>query len=86
MAYVTEKRGVHYAVIHQGRNPVTGRERRRWHRCDDRADAERVARELGEEHDRRHRTGSSTTLGDFLLVTGCPTGRDRSAAPPTCPT
>ena len=34
MAYVTEKRGVHYAVIYEGRNPVTGRERRRWHRCE----------------------------------------------------
>lgn len=39
MAYVTEKRGVQYAVIYEGRNPVTGRERRRWHRCEDRAEA-----------------------------------------------
>ena len=26
MAYVTEKRGVHDAVIYEGTNPVTGRE------------------------------------------------------------
>ena len=39
MAYVTEKRGVFYAVIYEGRNPVSGRERRRWHRCDDHAAA-----------------------------------------------
>lgn len=72
MAYVTEKRGVHYAVIYEGRNPVTGRERRRWHRCEDRADAERVARQLGAAHQRRHRAGSSTTLSDYLLGTWLP--------------
>ena len=67
MAYVTEKRGVHYAVIYEGRNPVTGRERRRWHRCEDRTDAERVAQALTTDHERRHRAGSSMTLGDYLL-------------------
>ena len=67
MAYVTEKRGVHYAVIYEGRNPVTGRERRRWHRCEDRIEAERVARTLTAEHERRYRAGSSMTLGDYLL-------------------
>ncbi len=67
MAYVTEKRGVHYAVIYEGRNPVTGRERRRWHRCESRIDAERLARTLTAEHERRHRAGSSMTLGDYLL-------------------
>ena len=67
MAYVTEKRGVHDAVIYEGRNPVSGRERRRWHRCDNRRDAERLAGRLSADHDRRHRTGSSMTLGDFLL-------------------
>ena len=39
MAYVTEKRGVFYAVIYEGRNPVSGRESRRWHRCEDHAAA-----------------------------------------------
>jgi hypothetical protein len=42
VAYVTEKRGVFYAVIYEGRNPVSGRERRRWHRCDDHAAAEQA--------------------------------------------
>ena len=46
MAYVTEKRGVFYAVIYEGRNPVTGRERRRWHRCEHHADANKLATEL----------------------------------------
>jgi integrase len=67
MAYVTEKRGVHYAVIYEGTNPVTRRERRRWHRCNTRPEAERLARQLGTEHDRRNRVGSTMTLGDFLL-------------------
>ena len=67
MAYVTEKRGVHYAVIYEGRNPVTGRERRRWHRCESRIDAERLAQALTAEHERRHRAGSSMALGDYLL-------------------
>ncbi len=67
MAYVTEKRGVYYAVIYQGRNPVTGRERRRWHRGEDRIDAERVAEALTAKHERRHRAGSSMTLGEYLL-------------------
>jgi len=30
VAYVVEKRGVFYAVIYEGTNPVSGRERRRW--------------------------------------------------------
>ncbi|MEZ5323397.1 MAG: hypothetical protein R2698_15230 [Microthrixaceae bacterium] len=66
MAYVTEKRGVHYAVIY-GRNPVTGTERRRWHRCDDRADAERVAAELTAARERQSRSGSPMTVRDFLV-------------------
>lgn len=67
MAYVTEKRGVYYAVIYEGRNPVTGTERRRWHRYDDRADAERVAAELTAARDRQTRGGSSMTVRDYLL-------------------
>lgn len=67
MAYVTEKRGVHYAVIYEGRNPVTGRERRRWHRCDTSQEAQHLADRLSSDHERRHRSGSSMTLGDYLL-------------------
>jgi hypothetical protein len=47
MAYVVEKAGAHYAVIYEGTNPITGRERRRWHRCPSRADAEALAPWLG---------------------------------------
>lgn len=64
---MTEKRGVHYAVIYEGRNPVTGTERRRWHRCDDRADAEQVAAELTATRERQTRAGSSMTVRDYLV-------------------
>jgi len=66
VAYVTEKRGVHYAVIYEGRNPVTGTERRRWHCCDDRTDAERLAAELAANRDRQSRGGSSMTVRDYM--------------------
>jgi len=39
MAYVVDRGDVFYAVIHEGTSPVTGRERRRWHRYDSRAAA-----------------------------------------------
>ena len=57
MAYVTEKRGVFYAVIYEGRNPESGRERRRWHRCDDHASATRLATELTDCRSRQRSAG-----------------------------
>lgn len=63
MAYVTEKRGVIYAVIKEGRNPVSGRERpvapiRR--SCRRREGRER----LTERRARQRHTGSSLTLAE----------------------
>jgi len=58
MAYVVEKAGVHYAVIYEGTNPVTGHERRRWHRCPSRAEAETLARRLGSQRTRLRQAGS----------------------------
>lgn len=73
MAYVTSKRGVFYVVEYQGSNPVSGRERRRWHRCDNAAHAEREARRLTARRDRqRHRT-STMPLGDYLIGQWLPT-------------
>ncbi len=82
VAYVTEKRGVFYAVIYEGRNPVTGRERRLWHRCDDQATAVRLSITLGERRRRQHRSGSSTTLGDYLLGQWLP-AKEATLAPST---
>ena len=48
MAYLVAKRdGVFYAVVYEGTNPVSGRERRQWHRCPTRPAAEQLARGLG---------------------------------------
>ncbi len=85
VAYVTEKRGVFYAVIYEGRNPVSGRERRRWHRCDDHAAAARVADELTERWARQHHSGSSLTLAEYLPRPVAPgEGSDARAHDP-CP-
>lgn len=80
MAYVTEMRGVHYAVIYEGRNPVTGTERRRWHRCDNRADAERVASELTIARERHTCGGSSMTVRDYLVGRSLPARETTIAA------
>ncbi|MHB1137992.1 MAG: tyrosine-type recombinase/integrase, partial [Microthrixaceae bacterium] len=82
MAYVTEKRGVFYAVIYEGRNPVSGRERRRWHRCDDQPSAVRLAATMGERRRRQQRAGASTTLGDYLIGQWLP-AKEATLAPTT---
>ena len=82
MAYVTEKRGVFYAVIYEGQNPVTGRERRRWHRCDDLAAAEKVANDLTERRSRQRHTGSSLTVAEYLLGQWLP-AKETTLAPST---
>jgi integrase len=82
VAYVTEKRGVFYAVIYEGRNPVSGRERRRWHRCENRAAASKLATELTEGRARQRRTGSSLTLGEYLLGQWIP-AKEATLAPST---
>ena len=41
--YVAKRRDRYYAVIYEGRDPVTGKERRRWHPAGtDRADGLRL--------------------------------------------
>jgi hypothetical protein len=52
--YVAQRRGRFYAVIYEGLDPVTGRERRTWHPAGtDRAAAERLASRLAEEEQGR---------------------------------
>ncbi len=82
MAYVVEKAGVHYAVIYEGTNPVTGHERRRWHRCPSRAEAETLARRLGSQRTRLRRAGSMLTLGEYILGQWLP-AREAALAPTT---
>lgn len=82
MAYVTEKRDVFYAVIYEGRNPVSGRERRRWHRCEDHAAATRLATELTEDRSRLRGAGPSLTLDEYLLGQWLP-AKEATLAPST---
>jgi integrase len=82
MAYVVEKAGVHYAVIYEGTNPVTGHERRRWHRCPSRAEAETLARRLGSQRTRLRQAGSMLTLGEYILGQWLP-AREAALAPTT---
>lgn len=65
--YVAQRRGRFYAVIYQGRDPITGRELRRWHPAGtDRAEAETLARTLAAEEHRRSDATRSLTFGAYL--------------------
>jgi len=65
--YVTTKRGRYYAVIYEGLDPITGRERRRWHAAGtDRDDAERLAERLARECNGRDDESRSLTVGAYL--------------------
>jgi hypothetical protein len=65
--YVACKRGRWYAVIYEGLDPVTGRERRRWHPAGtDRAKAERLAARLAAEEQGRADAARALTFGSYL--------------------
>ncbi len=65
--YVAQRRGRFYAVIYEGRDPVTGKERRQWHPAGtDRAEAERLATKLAAEETKRTDAARSLTFGAYL--------------------
>jgi len=65
--YVAQRRGRFYAVIYEGRDPVTGKEIRRWHPAGtDRAEAERLAARLAATETRRTDAVRSLTFGAYL--------------------
>jgi integrase len=65
--HVARKRGRYYAVIYEGLDPVTGRERRCWHPAGtDRAEAEALAARLAAERDGRNDEVRSLSLGAYL--------------------
>jgi integrase len=73
--YVVAKGGRFYAVIYEGVDPITGRERRRWHAAGtDRAAAERLAVVLATEAKANERS-AGLTLGRYLLETWLPAKR-----------
>ena len=65
--HVARKRDRYYAVIYEGLDPVTGKERRTWHPAGtDRAEAERLATRLAAERDGRNDEVRSLTFGAYL--------------------
>jgi len=72
--YVAKRRDRFYAVIYEGIDPITGRERRRWHPAGtDRTEAEQLAARIAADHrgnDCGRRAGP--TLGVYLTRTWLP--------------
>ncbi|MDQ3294552.1 MAG: hypothetical protein M3527_08915 [Actinomycetota bacterium] len=65
--YVRQRRGRFYAVVYEGRDPVTGKERRSWHPAGtDRAEAERLAAKLAAQETGRVDAVRSLTFGAYL--------------------
>lgn len=66
--YVTRKGQQWYAVIYEGLDPTTGRERRRWHAAGrERRQAESLARQLADdENERRGHGRSRLTFAGFV--------------------
>jgi integrase len=65
--YVARKGERFYAVIYEGIDPITGRERRRWHPAGtDRSAAEAIAKELADSACRDGRERASLSLAVYL--------------------
>jgi integrase len=76
-----KKRGNHYyAVIYEGRDPVTGKERRTWHPAGtDRAEAEHLASKLAAAEAVRIDVVRSLTFGAYLISQWLPAKRQHLA-------
>lgn len=77
--YVVRKGNQHYAVIYEGLDPLTGRERRRWHPAGpDRAAAERLASKFAADWSRdRSPQRSSLTVAVYLTQRWLPANQAR---------
>jgi integrase len=65
--HVARKRGRYYAVIYEGLDLVTGKEKRSWHSAGtDRAEAEALAARLAAERDGRNDEIRALTFGAYL--------------------
>ena len=65
--YVARKGNRWYAVIYEGVDPISGRERRSWHAAGtERPDAERLAARLAGERNGRNDRARSLTFGAYL--------------------
>src|SRR3546814_14336431 len=71
--YIAQRRSRFYVVIYEGRDPVTGKEQRRWHPAGtNRAEAERLMRKLAAKVTRRVEAVRSLTFGAYLTSTCLP--------------
>lgn len=71
--YVARRGNRWYAVIYDGIDPATGRERRRWHPAGtNRADAERLARQLATKANARNSKVRGMTFGTYLTARWLP--------------
>jgi hypothetical protein len=71
--YVARKGDRWYAVVYEGLDPVTGKERRRWHPAGtSRAEAEKLAARLAAEINGRNDKVRSLTFGAYLTNTWLP--------------
>jgi integrase len=77
MSYIVQRKDRFYVVAYNGLDPLTGKERRRWHPVGhDRADAEQLAEQLDREHDATMPVVSGpVSLGEFLTNTWLPNKR-----------
>ncbi len=75
--YVASKGDRWYAVIYEGLDPVTGKERRSWHPAGtSRDDAERLAQRLAKDSNGRNDEGRSHTPIEYETI-----HRNRQDAP-----
>jgi hypothetical protein len=74
MGYVTNRDGRWYAVSYEALDPLTGRDRRRWHRSDDEADARARADALPSA---RPPSTRGVTVSRYLCTRWLPTRQDR---------
>jgi integrase len=74
MGYVTHRDGRWYAVSYEGLDPLTGRDRRRWHRTSDEAAARTLATTLPSARPPSTRV---ITVSRFLCTRWLPTRQDR---------
>lgn len=71
--YVARKGDRWYAVVYEGLDPVTGRERRSWHPAGtERADAEKLAARLAAERNGRNDKTRSLSFGVYLTTRWLP--------------
>jgi integrase len=80
--YTAKKGNRYYAVIYEGVDPVTGKERRRWYPAGTRsADADKLVTELVKRHnDGEYRTPERATLGEYLTQRWLPAQRSQLKA------